>query len=77
MKYIIRILFVLFISFLGYGYYLKNSGLPQSEKFIGISVVILFFVLMPIFIFHRYRKKKLSDFEWKDVFEPKENTDNQ
>lgn len=77
MKYIIRILFVLFISFLGYGYYLKTQTNVSGEKWIGISIVILFFLLMPMFIFSRYRKKKLTDYEWKNVFSPKENTENQ
>lgn len=60
MKWIIRILFFAVLAGLAYGFYLRETDYPQGEKIIGISVLILCLLLMPLFIFHRYRHKDLS-----------------
>lgn len=60
MKWIIRILFFAVLAGLTYGFYLRQTAYAQGEKIIGISVLVLCLLLMPLFIFHRYRHKDLS-----------------
>ncbi len=77
MKYILRVLLLCFFCFLGYGYFLKNSGSNEGDKWIGISVLLLSLILMPLFIFHRYRKKSIKDFVLKNVPNEGEKAENQ
>ena len=77
MKYILRFLLICFFCFLGYGYFLKNSGSAAGDKWIGISVLLLSLIIMPLFIFHRYRKKNIKDFVLKNVSKEEEKTENQ
>jgi hypothetical protein len=34
-----------------------------GDKYVGIAVLIITFVFLPLFIYHRYKNKKLSDFQ--------------
>lgn len=77
MKYILRLLLFSFFGFVLYGYSLKNNGSLEGDKWIGIGVLILALVLMPLFIFHRYRKKNIKDFMLKKEDNNEENTENQ
>lgn len=77
MKYILRLLLLSFFAFVIYGYSLKNKGSLEGDKWIGIGVLILALVLMPLFIFHRYRKKNIKDFVLKKQENEEENTENQ
>ncbi|MGV8945182.1 MAG: hypothetical protein ACOH1N_02020 [Lutibacter sp.] len=62
MKFVILFILILFIGMLGSGYYLKSSGDTNGDIVIGIGVLIVAFVLMPLFIFHRYKNKNIRDF---------------
>ena len=62
MKFVILFILILFIGMLGAGYYLKSSGDTNGDIVIGIGVLIVAFVLMPLFIFHRYKNKNIRDF---------------
>jgi hypothetical protein len=53
---------VVVIGFISYGYYLKSIGNFDGEIVIGIGVLMVAFVLMPLFIYHRYKNKDLSNF---------------
>lgn len=64
MKYIITIILIIVLGLLTYGFYIKNSGDSNGEIIIGISVLIVAFVLMPLFIYHRYKGKDLSNFKF-------------
>ena len=66
MKFVLSTILVLVVGMLGYGFYLKNSGDLDGEIIIGIGVLILAFILMPLFIFHRYKNKEMKNFELKD-----------
>ena len=77
MKYIVRILLVIVIGFISFGYYHKNNGSAEGDKWVGIGVLILAFVLMPAFIYQRYRNKKMKDFELNFNFKEKEDAENQ
>ncbi|MBQ4818822.1 hypothetical protein [Aquimarina sp. MMG016] len=63
MKYIIRILFFAIIVAVSTGYYFKNSGdHATGDKWVGIGILAASFILMPIFIYHRWKNKKVKDY---------------
>lgn len=62
MKYIIIFTLILSLGMLGTGFYLKNAGNANGEIVVGIGVLIVAFVLMPLFIYHRFKNKNLEDF---------------
>jgi hydrogenase-4 membrane subunit HyfE len=41
---------------------MQSKSLPQGEKIIGISVLLLTFVLLPLFLYYRFRNKNLKDY---------------
>ena len=73
MKKVLTILLIIIIGVLAYGYYVKNTGGTNGEIIIGIGVLAIAFVLMPLFIYHRYKNKNIKDFTFdkyrKDVEE--------
>lgn len=63
MKYIIRILFTIVVILVVIGYYFKNSGDHSTgDKLVGIGILVGSFILMPIFIYHRWKNKKIKDY---------------
>lgn len=64
MKYIISAILFIVLGLLTYGFYIKSNGDSNGEIIIGISVLIVAFVLMPLFIYHRYKGKDLSNFKF-------------
>lgn len=73
MKYIILFVLLLALSFLGTGFFMQYTGQPKHEVIIGIGVLIVAFLLMPLFIIHRYKNKNLSSFKLdKNMFKIKD-----
>lgn len=62
MKYFLSILFVSIVSGLGIGHYIKPTDLETGNLIIGLSISALFFVLMPVFIYHRWKNKDVKDY---------------
>jgi len=62
MKFVIIFILILSLAMLGAGFYLKNSGDANGEIVVGLGVLMVAFVLMPLFIYHRYKNKNMSDF---------------
>ncbi|MFD0862993.1 hypothetical protein ACFQ1M_12330 [Sungkyunkwania multivorans] len=64
MKYLIRILFVLFLLGVAVGFYIKSQpeSFADGQKIIGVSVLFFSFILMPLFIYHRWKDKNLKDY---------------
>ncbi len=65
MKFTLTALLILVTGSLSYGFYIKSNGNTSGEIIVGISVLIVAFILMPLFIYHRYKNKKMSDFTFK------------
>ncbi|UOB15986.1 hypothetical protein [Abyssalbus ytuae] len=63
MKKIILILFILIVTAIGYGFYIKNTGEElKGDRVIGLAVLAIAFVFMPLFIIYRSRGKKFKDY---------------
>ncbi|WP_298541820.1 hypothetical protein [uncultured Aquimarina sp.] len=63
MKYLIRILFIVVVILVAIGYYHKNSGdHTNGDKWVGIGILGATFILMPLFIYHRWKNKKVKDY---------------
>lgn len=69
MKYVISTILVVVLGMLTYGFYIKSNGDTNGEIIIGIGVLMVAFVLMPLFIYHRYKDKDLSSFRLKNFLE--------
>ena len=66
MKNIISIFFFLSILGISIGFYLKSRDEILGNKIIGTSVTFMVFVFMPLFIYDRWKDKKLSDYTFSD-----------
>ena len=78
MKLLLKILFIIFIFWMCVGAYLLNTEHEKAEIVMGLGVFYLSFLLMPIFIYHRYRdgkykKYQLNDEKLKELIKNKDN----
>jgi Zn-dependent protease with chaperone function len=64
MKIALKIVLAIIIAFLIFGYYTNSQNSGEGEKFIGIGVLIFAFILMPLFVYHRYKNKTLSQYSF-------------
>lgn len=76
-KLVLKILFLAVLSGIIYGLYLIQAQDFLGEKIVGVSVLALCFVLMPLFIYHRYKGKDLSRYQFKNPRDSSKSTDNQ
>lgn len=72
MKLLLKILFIVFILWMAVGGYLEYSEHPKGKVVVGLGVLYLSFILMPLFIYYRYRDGKYKKYVIKDdLFFPK------
>lgn len=62
MRYVIILLFLISVALVCYGFYVKADDLQTGELFIGLGVACGFFVLMPVFLYHRWKGKSAKDY---------------
>ncbi len=62
MKYFLMVLFIAVLLGLGLGFYIKSDDVATGDLLIGLSLVAGFFVLMPLFIYHRWKDKNVKDY---------------
>ncbi|NER13082.1 hypothetical protein GWK08_06505 [Leptobacterium flavescens] len=63
MKRIIQILFILILIALGAGFYIKSTGDHLTgDRIVGLAIIATAFILMPIFIYHQSKGKKMKDY---------------
>ncbi|OUU47519.1 MAG: hypothetical protein CBC28_06775 [Flavobacteriaceae bacterium TMED68] len=63
MKVFLRILFSFITISLSYGLYHKNFiDFNFGERIVGFTVIIAAFIYLPIFLYHRWKGKKLKDY---------------
>ncbi|MDG1810895.1 MAG: hypothetical protein P8H13_03015 [Polaribacter sp.] len=66
MKTLIKILFIIFILWMGIGVFLLKTAHEKAEIVMGLGVFYLSFLLMPIFIYHRYKDGKYKKYQLND-----------
>jgi len=66
MKTFLKIAFVIFILWMGIGVYLLKTAHPKGELVMGLGVFYVSFVLMPVFIYYRYRDGKYKKYQLND-----------
>jgi len=59
MKIFIYVLFTISLILIISGYIIEDIN---SEKFIGGGTILLFFIVIPLFLYYRWQNKKLKDF---------------
>ncbi len=62
MKWFVRIILIIVLLTLATGFVLKAVDHDKADLVIGIGVIIFALVLMPSFIYQRYRTRKLEDY---------------
>ena len=68
MKAILKIISIIILILVGFGFYTNYNSEGEGEKFIGIGVLTFAFILMPLFIYHRYYGKDLSRYSLDNMF---------
>ena len=63
MKYFLRILFLVIITSLAYGFFINSTGNTLlGNKIVGFTVLTAACVFMPIFLVYRWKGKRLKDY---------------
>ncbi|GHA23642.1 hypothetical protein GCM10007103_00870 [Salinimicrobium marinum] len=67
MNTIIKILAILIALAIATGFYYRiNDEIVLGDRIIGIAVLASTFILLPIFLYHRWNGKKLKDYTLSD-----------
>lgn len=62
MKYFLYLIFMLIVTSTGLGFYFQSLGDPMAERYIGGGIAGLFFIWMPLFIYHRWKNRSIQDY---------------
>ena len=62
MRIVLIIVFIAIVACGCYGFYIRPEDYSTGELCVGLSIVGLFFVWMPLFIYHRWRKRSFKDY---------------
>ena len=62
MKSLLKILFVIFLVWMCVGAYLIHTEHEKAQIVMGLGVLFLSFILMPIFIYYRYKDGKYKKY---------------
>ncbi|HAV54154.1 hypothetical protein [Aequorivita vladivostokensis] len=62
MKYFLLTLFFSVLIGLGIGFYIKLEDEATGNLIIGLSLMIGFLVLMPLFIYYRWKNRSVKDY---------------
>jgi hypothetical protein len=66
MKLVLKILFIIFILWMSIGIFLLKTEHPKAQIVMGLGVFYLSFLLMPIFIYYRYKDGKYKKYQLND-----------
>lgn len=63
MNTILKILSILIALAIGTGFYFRlQDDILLGDRIIGVAVLASAFILMPLFLYHRWKGKKLEDY---------------
>lgn len=67
MKWFMKILGISILIAIGVGFYFRLTGdILTGDRIIGISVLVSAFILMPVFLYVRWKGKRLKDYTLSD-----------
>lgn len=72
MKTLIKIILVIVIGLIGSGLYMQAINAEKAEFYIGIGVLVLAFLLIPLFVYDGYKGKDLTRYSFKNMQGPEE-----
>lgn len=72
MKTLIKIVLVIVLGLVGTGLYLQTIKGEKSEIFIGTGVLVMAFILIPLFVYDGYKGKDLTRYSFKNMQGPEE-----
>jgi hypothetical protein len=62
MKYFLSITFLIIVGVAIYGFSVRAVDPKTGEFCIGISIAVLFFLWMPVFIYYRWKNRSVKDY---------------
>ncbi|WP_031426943.1 hypothetical protein [Flavimarina sp. Hel_I_48] len=64
MKKLIIFLFFLLVITLFVGFYFRyySDDIVLGDRFIGVTILAVIFVLMPLFLYHRWKNRNVHDY---------------
>ena len=62
MKLVLKILFVVFIIWMIAGFSMLKMEHPKAQIVMGLGVLFMAFMLMPLFIYYRYKDGKYKKY---------------
>jgi len=64
MRNLIIILFCICCLSLGYGFYVRyfTADTLTGDRFLGLTILAVAFILMPMFLYHRWKDRKVKDY---------------
>ena len=62
MKIVLKVLFIVFILWMCIGAFLIKAANPKAHIVMGLGVLFLSFILMPLFIYYRYKDGKYKKY---------------
>ena len=62
MKKFVVVLFVIFLLWMAIGAYLLHIEYEKAQVVMGLGVLFMTFILMPVFIYYRYRDGKYKKY---------------
>ncbi|MFD0992210.1 hypothetical protein [Tenacibaculum geojense] len=62
MKYVVLALFIVFLIWMAIGTYLLQTEHVKAPIVMGLGVMFMAFILMPVFIYHRYKDGKYKKY---------------
>lgn len=81
MRILIIILFCILCVTLGFGFYLRyfTADTLTGDRFLGITILAVAFILMPMFLYHRWKDRKIKDYmlDEENIMKMKEYQDQQ
>lgn len=66
MKTLLKALFIIFVIWMCVGIYLVQTEHPKAQIVMGLGIFFLSFLLMPVFIYYRYRDGKYKKYQFND-----------
>ncbi len=76
MKRLLQILLLINLIWFGYGLYLQYIVHNRLySKIMGFGVLFMVFVLLPLFLYHRYKDKSIEDYRFKGFKQSKNEED--